>query len=96
MRNFGRNDHYYWFKYKFTSFGFFEKVFRYRNKFFFEFAVPESIIAICGLTYVIIFFKIFANRWVSHLKPTYQRRKKITLLPKIVINDNSKLIGKKI
>ena len=32
--NFGRNDHYYWFKYKFTSFGFFEKVFRYRNKFF--------------------------------------------------------------
>ena len=61
---------------------------------FFEFAVPGSIIAICGLTYVIIFSKfLLTDR--SPISNQLIKDGKNNFITKIVINDNSKLIGKK-
>ena len=62
---------------------------------FFEFAVPGSIIAICGLTYVIIFSKfLLTDR--SPISNQLIKDGKNNFITKIVINDNSKLIEKKI
>ena len=61
---------------------------------FFEFAVPGSIIAICGLIYVIIFSKFFlVDR--SPISNQLIKDGKNNFITKIVINDNSKLIGNK-
>ena len=61
---------------------------------FFEFAIPGSIIALCGLTYVVIFSKfLLTDR--SPISNQLVKDGKNNFITKIIINDNSKLIGKK-
>ena len=61
---------------------------------FFEFAVPGSIIALCGLAYVIVFSK-FLLKDRSPISNQLVKDGKNNFITKIIINDNSKLIGKK-
>ena len=61
---------------------------------FFEFAIPGSIIAVCGLTYVVIFSKfLLTDR--SPISNQLIKDKKNNFITKIIINDNSKLSEKK-
>ena len=62
---------------------------------FFEFAVPGSIIALCGLAYVIVFSK-FLLKDRSPISNQLVKDGKNNFITKIIINDNSKLIGKKL
>ena len=61
---------------------------------FFEFAIPGTIIALCGLIYIIIFSKyLLTDR--SPISNQLVKDGKNNFITKIIINDNSKLIGKK-
>ena len=61
---------------------------------FFEFAIPGSIIAFCGLIYVVIFSKfLLTDR--SPISNQLIKDKKNNFITKIIVNDNSNLIGKK-
>ena len=61
---------------------------------FFEFAIPGSIIAFCGLIYVVIFSKfLLTDR--SPISNQLIKDKKNNFITKIIVNENSKLIGKK-
>ncbi len=61
---------------------------------FFEFAIPGSIIAFCGLIYVVIFSKfLLTDR--SPISNQLIKDKKNNFITKIIVNENSNLIGKK-
>lgn len=61
---------------------------------FFEFAIPGSIIAFCGLIYVVIFSKfLLTDR--SPISNQLIKDKKNYFITKIIVNENSNLIGKK-
>ena len=61
---------------------------------FFEFAIPGTIIAFCGLIYIILFSKfLLTDR--SPISNQLVKDGKNNFITKIIINDNSKLIGKK-
>jgi di/tricarboxylate transporter len=61
---------------------------------FFEFVIPGTIIALCGLIYIIIFSKyLLTDR--SPISNQLVKDGKNNFITKIIINDNSKLIGKK-
>ena len=61
---------------------------------FFEFAIPGSIIAFCGLIYVVIFSKfLLTDR--SPISNQLIKDKKNNFITKIIVNQNSNLIGKK-
>ena len=61
---------------------------------FFEFAIPGTIIALCGLIYIIIFSKyLLTDR--APISNQLVKDGKNNFITKIIINDNSKLIGKK-
>ena len=61
---------------------------------FFEFAIPGSIIAFCGLVYVVIFSKfLLTDR--SPISNQLIKDKKNNFITKIIVNENSNLIGKK-
>jgi di/tricarboxylate transporter len=61
---------------------------------FFEFAIPGTIIALCGLIYIIIFSKyLLTDR--SPISNQLVKDGKNNFITKIIINENSKLIGKK-
>ena len=61
---------------------------------FFEFAIPGTIIALCGLIYIIIFSKyLLTDR--SPISNQLVKDGKNNFITKIIINGNSKLIGKK-
>lgn len=61
---------------------------------FFEFAIPGSIIAFCGLIYVVIFSK-FLLKDRSPISNQLIKDKKNNFITKIIVNENSNLIGKK-
>ena len=61
---------------------------------FFEFAIPGAIIAFCGLIYVVIFSKfLLTDR--SPISNQLIKDKKNNFITKIIVNENSTLIGKK-
>jgi len=61
---------------------------------FFEFAIPGAIIAFCGLIYVVIFSKFFLTDR-SPISNQLIKDKKNNFITKIIVNENSTLIGKK-
>ena len=61
---------------------------------FFEFAIPGSIIAFCGLIYVVIFSKfLLTDR--SPISNQLIKDNKNNFITKIIVNENSSLVGKK-
>ena len=59
---------------------------------FFDFAIPGSIIAICGLIYVVIFSKYFLTDR-SPMSNQLVKDSKNDFITQIVLNEKSKLIG---